>query len=484
MIATWVQEEISGVDLEDERLNKRLGKLLSDLGDRPTLSIPAACGGRAEMTAAYRFFDNDNVSYEKIIAPHRERTLQRAQAESVVVLVADTTELDLTRPKKRVKGDGPLATAARRGFHAHAMEAFTPDGTPLGEVWSRVWARDDKSLAVSQKAKRKKRKAAPIEEKESFRWVEGLQHSREFAKKCPSTKCVYVADSEADIYELYAEKCGDTNPIQWVIRLCQDRALVPTTEAIEETSARLIQEKVKAAKVLFTKEISVRGREAKVACEDRDRRQPRSDRKAQVEVRAATMTLSPPWRKDRKLPEVTVNVVLVSEPNPPAGEVPVEWLLITTLPINTEEDVRAVIQYYTTRWMIEILFRTLKSGCRIEQRRLETKERMVACLAVYMIVAWRTLYVTRLGRSFPDIDCEAIFEPSEWKSVWTAVKGKPLPEKPPRLEDMVRLIAQLGGYVNTPGRKDPPGPQTVWIGLQRMRDLAWAWDVFGPGAPK
>ena len=259
---------------------------------------------------------------------------------------------------------------------------------------------------------------------------------------------------------------------------------MPTTEAIEETSARLIQEKVKAAKVLFTKEISVRGREAKVACEDRDRRQPRSDRKAQVEVRAATMTLSPPWRKDRKLPEVTVNVVLVSEPNPPAGEVPVEWLLITTLPINTEEDVRAVIQYYTTRWMIEILFRTLKSGCRIEQRRLETKERMVACLAVYMIVAWRTLYVTRLGRSFPDIDCEAIFEPSEWKSVWTAVKGKPLPEKPPRLEDMVRLIAQLGGYVNTPGRKDPPGPQTVWIGLQRMRDLAWAWDVFGPGAPK
>ena len=119
MIATWVQEEISGVDLEDERLNKRLGKLLSDLGDRPTLSIPAACGGRAEMTAAYRFFDNDNVSYEKIMAPHRERTLQRAQAESVVVLVADTTELDLTRPKKRVKGDGPLATATAPNLARH-----------------------------------------------------------------------------------------------------------------------------------------------------------------------------------------------------------------------------------------------------------------------------------------------------------------------------------------------------------------------------
>ena len=126
----------------------------------------------------------------------------------------------------------------------------------------------------------------------------------------------------------------------------------------------------------------------------------------------------------------------------------------------------------------------MKSGCRIEKRRLETASRIESCLAVYLIVSWRTLFVCRVGRSCPDLDCEAVFEPSEWKSVWLAVKGKPLPKKPPRLVEMIRLIGQLGGYVNRPERKDEPGPQTVWIGLQRMHDLAWAWDVFGPGASK
>jgi len=487
MIAPWVLEEMRSVDLKDTRLNKRLGKILSDLGNRPTLSIPAACGGHTEMTAAYRFFDNDKASFDNILAAHRDSTLLRAQNEAVVLLVPDTTEVDLTRPTQQVAGAGPLATEARCGLHLHAMEAFTPDGTPLGEVWSQVWTRDKESLKVPQKVKKKARKTAPIQDKESFRWLDGLRRAREFAERCPQTKCVYVADSEADIYELYAEARGQTNPIHWVIRLCHDRALATEEDATPgdaTTDARLIREKVQASPVLFTREISVRGRHAKVSCDKRSRRQPRENRKTQVEVRATTVTLRPPWRADQKLPEVSVHVVLVREVNPPADDVAVEWLLITTLPIASVEDVKTIIQNYTVRWMIEIVFRALKSGCRIEHRRLETTDRIEACLAVYLIVAWRTLFVCRMGRSCPEMDCEAIFEPSEWKSVWMSVTGKSLPQKPPPLGEMVRLIAQLGGYVNRPTRDDPPGPQTVWIGLQRMHDLAWAWNAFGPGAPK
>jgi hypothetical protein len=472
-----------GVDLQDTRLTKRLEQLLTDLGDRPTLSIPAACGGHAEMTAAYRFFDNDKATFDGILAPHRDATVQRVQQESVALLVADTTELDLTRPAQQVTGAGPLATAARRGLHLHAMEAFTPDGTPLGDVWSQVWARDPGALKIPQKDKKKARKTAPIEDKESFRWLDGLRRARAFAQQCPKTTCVYVADSEADIYELYAEPRGETNPIHWVIRLCHDRVLA-APEGADVAPARLIPEAVQGAPVLLTQEISVRGRGAKVTCDTRDRRQPRKNRKARVEVRATAVTLSPPWRAGAKLPAVRVHVVLVREVNPPADDVPVEWLLITTLPIETAEDVRAIIQKYTVRWMIEILFRTLKSGCRIEKRRLETTDRVKACLAVYRIVAWRTLFVCRVGRGCPEMDCEAVFEPAEWKAVWVAVTGEPLPPTRPRLAQMVRLIAQLGGYVNRPKRTDPPGPQTVWIGLQRMHDLAWAWNVFGPGVPK
>ena len=488
MIAPWVQEEMQHTDLQDKRLNRRLEQILSNLGDRPTLSIPAACGGHKEMTAAYRFFNNQKASWDGILASHRESTIRRARNQKKIALVADTTEVDLTRPTQQVADVGPLDSTARFGLHLHAMEAFTLEGLALGEVWSQVWARGKESLKIPQEFKRKKRKTSPIEKKESFRWLEGLQQGRAFAQLCPDTQCVYVADSEADIFELFVEPRGEINPVHWVIRFCQDRATLPTSQESEEEEGvapgRLIREQVLVTKVLFTKEISVRGRKAKVSCEDRRRRQPRHDRKAVVEVRATTLRLRPPWRSDRKLAEVSVNVVMVSEVNPPADDVAVEWVLLTTLPIETVEQVQEVIQFYVVRWMGEILFRTLKSGCRVEQRRLETKERMVAALAVYLIVAWRTLYVCHLGRNCPEMSCEAVFEPSEWKSVWITVEGKRPPKKPPGLANMVRLIAQLGGYVNRPNRKDPPGPQTVWIGLQRMHDLAWAWDVFGPGANK
>ncbi len=334
---SWVAEELSGVDLGDKRLNQRLDKLLTDLGNRPTLSIPAACGGHKEMTGAYRFFDNKKITLPKVLAPHRRKTIRRAQNEDVVLIPSDTTEIDLTRPGEQVDGTGPLGTAARYGLHLHLLEAFTPDGTPLGEVWSHVWARDEESLKIPQQEKKKARNQAPIEEKESFRWLDGLRQVRAFAQQCPKTKCVYLADSEGDIFELYVEPRGETNPIDFVVRLCHDRVLVPATDNDSEAQAHLLREQVEAKAVLFTNEISVRGREAKVSCEARGRRQPRKSRKATVEVRAATVTLRPPWRAGRVLPEVTVNVVQVKEVNPPADDEAVEWLLITTLPIDTIE---------------------------------------------------------------------------------------------------------------------------------------------------
>ena len=157
-----------------------------------------------------------------------------------------------------------------------------------------------------------------------------------------------------------------------------------------------------------------------------------------------------------------------------------EWLLVTTLPIDTPEQVRTIVEYYCVRWNIEVFFRTLKSGCRIERRRFEHVNRVLPCLALCLIVAWRTLFVCRMGRECPDLDCEAIFEPSEWKAVWMAVHRKKPSRKAPRLSEMVHLIASLGGYVERP--KSEPGAQTLWIGLQRMYDLAWAWEVFGPDA--
>ena len=477
MVAPWVVDEMKTANLKDKRLNARLKEVLSQLGGRPTASIPAACGGHAEMTAAYRLLDNDKATFDAILQPHIDATRERIAAHPVVLLVQDTSEIDMTRPTQQVAGAGPLDGGGRRGALLHPLHAFTPDGTPLGTVDVRTWIREEEVVCAS--LSRAQRAAKPIEEKESHRWVQTFRRAGEEAARGPSTEMICVADSEADIYELLGEATAEPLRVGWIVRACQNRAL--QRENSPETAERYVREQVFAQPVLCMHTIQVRGRRIKVSCDTRGRRQPRRSREAKMAVRTARVTLRPPWRGDRKLPAVTINVVLVSEMDPPEDDVPVEWVLLTSLPVDEIEQVQKVIRYYCARWMIEVFFRVLKSGCRVEDRRFEHIDRFLSCLAVYMIVAWRTLYVCRLGRGCPDIDCESVFEPAEWKSVWKVIRQTDPPHTPPRLGDMVRLVAQLGGYINQK-RRDPPGPQTIWIGMQRMHDFALCWQLFGPEA--
>jgi hypothetical protein len=459
------------------------------LGEKPNLSIPAALdGGHNEVTAAYRLFDNSKASFEGILHSHIDATYERVAQQQVVIVAQDTTELDLTKPQQQVEGAGPLDDGARFGEFLHPLMAFTQDGTPLGTLSAELWTREA-SAPKAKKSKKKderERKHKPIEEKETLRWLETQSHAQEIASEISGTHFISVADSEADIFEVIELGSQSPENFDWVIRSCQNRGLLPdendqsgANECDEQEIATLLRDRVAQQDVLFTQPISVRGRKAKVSCETRGRRQPRESRDCEVEVRAMTVTLRAPWRHDRKLQDTQVNVVLVSEINPPEGDTPVEWILITSLPIDTVEAVLLVIQAYCSRWMIEIYFRTLKSCCHIEDLRFEHIDRFERCLAVYMIVAWRTLYAVRLGREFPDIDCEAIFEPDEWRSVYHMVNKEPPPKTPPTLSEMIRMVAQLGGYINR-ARDDEPGPQTVSLGMQRMHDITRCWRQFGP----
>jgi hypothetical protein len=478
-VADWVAEEMNGVDLKDKRLNRRLNLILSDLAKHPTASIPAACGGYAETAAAYRFFDNDKATFEGILQPHQAATRTRIAAQPLVILVPDTTEVDVTRPQQQVQGSGPLDGGARRGAFLHLMHTFTPDGTPLGTIQAIPWARDDDAPKKASKT-RSQRAATPIEEKESYRWLLSMQQARVEAARCPGTQFVAVADSESDIYDVLAEGMEEPRTADWIIRSCQDRALVDDLWE-DRASLDYLRAEVLSTPVLDRRTITVRGRTAKLACEDRDRRQPRKSRTAIVEVRAVRVTLRAPERTAGQLADTTVNALLITEQNPPADDVPVEWLLLTSLPIDTVEQVRLVVQYYSNRWMVEIFFRVLKSGCRVEDRRFEDMERLLPCLAVYLIVAWRVLFLCRLGRSCPEISCESVFEPAEWKAVYVVVRRQPPPKVAPKLQEMIRLVAQLGGYVNRK-REDEPGPQTLWLGLQRLHDITTCWKLFGPEA--
>ena len=473
MAESWVLEEMRTVDLKDARTNARLREVLSQLGARPTASIPTACGGHAEMTAAYRLFDNEEATFERILKPHADATRERMGAQKTALVVQDTTEIDVTRPKQQVDGAGPLDGGPRRGMFLHLLHVFTPEGTPLGTLVATPWAREE---GPNTPASRAERAAIPIENKESYRWLETIRKARAEAVHCPDTQIISVCDSEADIYEVLTEAQAEPRRIDWIVRGCQNRALQCKAG---EPATHYVRECVMEQPVLFCQTINVRGRDPKVACETRGRRQARVSRQACVEIRSARVTLRPPWRPTGKLPEIAINVVLVREVNAPKDDEPVEWLLLTSLHIDNADQVRQVIQYYCVRWMIEILFRVLKSGCRVEERRFERLERLQSCLAVYLIVAWRTLYVCRLARSCPDISCEVVFEPEEWKPVWKISRHSDPPPNPPALGEMTIMVAQLGGYI--PRKGSVPGPQTLWIGLQRTHDFAICWKNFGPG---
>jgi hypothetical protein len=190
--------------------------------------------------------------------------------------------------------------------------------------------------------------------------------------------------------------------------------------------------------------------------------------------------LKAPYRQHGPQPDVEINVVFVREVNPPPGVEPVEWLLLTTLKIDTVADVLLVVDYYTGRWPIEVFFRTFKAGCRVEAIQLETQPRLLRCLTLYKIVAWRIQYVTMLGRECPELPCDALFTADEWKPVWRITRPKtPLPAKPPKLRDFLLLLGKLGGHNGRRG-DPPPGAQAIWIGIRRMTDFALAWRTFGP----
>ena len=470
-ISLW--DEVRGVDFGDARLNRRLGVVAEELGANPTRSIPSATYSRAEMEAAYRFFDNPKVTSAKIMQPHIDATRRRVSATNSALLVQDTTEVDVTRPSRQVHGAGPMDSESRFGGFLHAMHAFGGDGVPLGTVWHKTWTRDAIEQTLTSEEKKKRRNKIPIEEKESLRWLEGVRAAREFANSCPNTTCVCVCDSEADIYELFAESRKLDEPskqLQLLVRACQTRATSDNGNWLQ---------KARETPCLYECAIDVSARTPKFRTAKQDQRKrnkPREARIALAEVRATRVTLRPPYRRDRKLPEVTVHVVLIEEPNPPTDSEPIQWLLVTTLPIETEDQVKLIVETYCLRWQIEIFFRTIKSGCRIQQRFFEAFPRLLNCITVYMIIAWRIMYLCRLGRECPDLDCEVVFEPCEWKAVYKVVKRCEPPKSPPRLNEMIRLVASLGGFVIR--KKNNPGTQTLWLGLQRTHDLSTAWNAF------
>ncbi|MEE9149917.1 MAG: IS4 family transposase [Candidatus Tectomicrobia bacterium] len=441
----WAVTEFADAELGDERRTTRLVELAHVLAQHPTAALPEACGSGAMLKGAYRFFSNDAIAPQDVLASHIEATYGRLARVPVVLGVQDTTEVNWTA-HPATTGLGPLGHTACQGLLVHSTLAFTPERVPLGLLAQQVWARDPHDVG-----KRERRKQLPIAQKESQKWLTSLEAVVSAHAECPQTRFVSMGDREADIYDLLAAPRPEG--VELLIRGSWDRCV--------QGPERYVWATVEAQPVMEQLLLQV------------PRRGTQPARDATLELRWCRLTLRPPRHRTKAegLPEITLWAVHVREIAPPAEVKRLEWLLLTTVAVHTVEDARERVAWYACRWGIEVWHRILKSGCHIEARQLGTHERLERCLTLYSVIAWRVFYAIMLARAVPEMPCDVLLEIEEWQALYCAIHHCPTPpERPPSLGEAVRWIAQLGGFVGR-RRRDQPGPETLWRGLQHLTDL-------------
>lgn len=400
---------------------------------KPTASIPEACDSWSETCAAYRFLSNAEVTWEGILAPHWERTQERMGEHAVVLCIQDTTELDFNG--QETAGLGPLSYEAQRGMYLHPTYAVTPDREPLGMLDAWMWAREMRGKDGVRPGL-----------KESRRWVEGYERIAEQAAALPGTRLVYLADREADMIEMMRVARDLGTPADWLVRAKHDRCLA------DDEGSKLWAATTNGTplgEIGFT----MGGREKQKA------------RLVRQQLWAQRVLIG-----DGKKGQIEATCIVAREIDAPAGVKPVEWRLLTNRAATTLEQATELIDWYRARWEIEVYFNVLKNGCEVEKLQLATVERVEKALALFMVVAWRVAFLMRKGRNCPDLDAALFFDPDEIRGAHLLNKMK-MPATPPTLNEVVRLIAQIGGFLarNSDGE---PGVKTIWKGLDQVHASA------------
>jgi hypothetical protein len=456
-LADWAAEEFGRCRLAP-RLTQRLMTMARDFWARPMADIPEASESVSKMQAAYRFLSHEDVQFETLMQPHYAATEQRISevGDGEVVLVAqDTTSVNYS-VRKGIAGLGPIGTTAHgaQGLHLHSSLAMTVQGVPLGFVDAQCWARDKEEFG-----KKAKRHALPIEDKESYRWLKSYEAVAAVQKRNPQLQLVSMGDREADIYELFELAQRDPLGPKLLVRAKTDR----TVQGEEQRLFDIVSAKPVAGKLTV----------------QLPRQKDRPARQAHLEVRFASVTLCPPQAKP-KLGTLQVQMVLAQECDAPAGAEPIEWALLTTVAVDRFEQACEKVAWYTQRWGIEVFHRTLKSGCKIEDRQLSHGDRLKACLAIDMVIAWRIVHMVRLGRDVPELPAQTYFDADECKvlAAYASKHSKRAADAPGAagltLHEAIGLIAKMGGFIgrNSDGE---PGTETLWRGLLRFGGMTEGW---------
>ena len=454
--ASWIDRELAGCKFADVRLEKRFKILVQRLAEGIGETIPMACQDWAGTKAAYRFFANGRVSEAEILAGHFQATRDRFQAAPGTVLVLhDTTELSFQREHKHAIGVTTRAYAkgpdGRRRFHTvcgillHSSLVVTVEGLPLGLAAVKAWTRK-KFKGCNALKKKINPTRVPIEEKESVRWLENLRQSTALLDE--PQRCVHIGDRESDIYELFCE--AQNINTHFLVRTCVDRLAGDGTHTIADEM----------------REVRVNGVHR---IEVRDAKGHRSE--AVLEIRYHQIRVLPPIGKQQRYPAMTLYVIHAHERGTPQGRERIEWKLITDLPITSRADAIEKLHWYATRWKIETFHKILKSGCKAEDAKLRTAERLLRLLAVFCVLSWRIFWMTMINRSVASAPPAAGFTTIERRLLDHLVPDRATDRTGKKsLSAYITKVARLGGYLAR-ASDPPPGNIVMWRGLARFTDI-------------
>jgi len=443
-------EDLSGIKLNDGRLNNRLQKLLEDITYDPSGSILASSSdGRTGAKAAYRLLSNERFDAELVKEEAYAGTVERInffKEYEPILAIQDLTEVNYNTHKKTIELG--YCNQYSLGIRLHSCIAVTASGIPLGVLYQDAYTRLEKkdNTPVVEK------QVMPIEEKESYRWIETLAHG---SKIVPSdVDILYVADREADFYEYIA--FAVQNALKILVRMKYDRN-IPSEE--DNESLVKIKTLIKSFEIAGSVDVDI----------PRDSRNNVKARTASLDISYGKATIPKPvYRTEEHLASsVEVNIIYVNEPNPEEGIEPIEWYLITLTEIDSFEKALEYVGYYTKRWIIERFHYVLKSGCNVEKLQERTYKKLRVALFLYSMVAIYLMVMTYLGRVHPNLSCEALFDEFEWKLL-QSISRKEITEEAPTISEAIMLIARLGGFAGAPS-DGFPGAKVIWRGYGKLQ---------------
>ena len=442
-------ESYEKAEFGDERLSKRLSRLLKQLSGKPEASISASCQDPYQAKAAYRFVGNEEVNTEAITKIAHEVTIENiVAARPPVVLIPQDTSGISYNTLRATSGLGSMGNNKNAlGIQLHSAVALGEDGEVFGLLAQKIWVRPPEDFGQSDTSRSK----LPIEEKESYKWLETMENAQGVFPE--GTLAVHICDREGDIYELFCKAAKIK--ANYLCRRTYNRNIE------EEDGLKKLDDYVNSLPEAGRVTIRV----------PRDSHTNRKERDAEVAIRFGKCKIkkSDALAGNKDLPEsIEAYVISVVETNPPPGQEKVFWRLITNVATMNYEDALTRIQWYTQRWKIETFHRTLKSGCKVEELQFDTAEKLMKLISIYSIIALQIMLLTYVARTRPGESCEICLSEDEWKILYrVANKTKVLPEKPPTIREAVIMIAKLGGFL---ARKSDgfPGVTVIWRGLSDL----------------